>query len=821
MFSRLKARWSIVAVTALVAGLLGLGAAPAMAATGSIVGVITSEQTGTPIGGVQVHVQKFTGEYFEFLTNVYTDAAGLYSIPNLGTGEYQLYFYADTYVPEAWNNQFDYQNAQPLNVTDGSPTTADVTLTEGATIAGTITGPGGTPLTEGYVVAYPYSASGKAINSSGSGTIGAGGHYVVTGLPPGEYVIKAEPGMGSTLLSEYYNNAYAPSAGTPITVAASQDVTGYNVQLAEGGSISGTVSGQGAGVLSGVKVEASRVHPQFDYVYVVQSATTNASGLYTLSKLEPGDYWIRYSAFGTSWAAEYNVNALGINDATSIPLAVSQVRTGVNATLVAGSTISGTITKVVGGAGMAGHASAQRLDSDGTWERVTSATANASGQYSVSGLAAGTYRVVVEGDTSAYAMEYLGDSYFSDDAEQVTLAAGATSASHASALQPSVTIKTRAKDQTTNHYINAWSAVELERSPGVWAPLELSYGSGDVGYAQRGGIPPGNYRIHWTDQAESGALYVTEWWDNKPTADTATTITLAGGGSADLTALMTKTPFEVSPAPVPTITGVVQSNQTLTAVTGTWGPAPVALAYQWNVNGSAKPGANGATFALTNAEIGATVTVTVTGSREGLTSATRTSAPTTAVVPTFQDVPTGSTFYADIEWMFTANVSTGYVESGNYRSYHPADTVTRRAMAAFLYRAAGSPAFTAPGTASFIDVPTGDAFFKEIEWMKAQGISTGTDNGNGTFSYKPADPVSRQAMATFLYRAAGNPAFTPPETPSFVDVPTTASTYVAIEWMKAGAITTGTNNGNGTFSYKPADPVSRQAMAAFLHRANS
>lgn len=814
-----RAPWAVVAIVSLVAGLLGLGAAPAMAATGSIVGVITSEQTGSPISGAQVHVTKFTGEYFEFVTDVYSNGSGHYSLSGLGTGQYQLYFYADTYVPEAWNNQFDYQNAQSLSVVDGAATTADVTLTEGATIAGTITGPGGVALTEGYVQAYPYSAEGKFFNTAGSGSIGAGGHYTITGLAPGQYVIKTVPVSGSTLLSEYYNNAYAPSAGTVITVTTSQDLTGYDMQLAEGGSISGTVSGQGSGALSGAKVEAFRTDPQYGYVSLARSATTNASGQYTLSKLEPGDYWIRFSAFGTSWAAEYNVDALGIHDATAIPLAVSQVRTGVNATLIAGSTISGTITKAAGGAGIPGYANAERLDSDGTWERVAATTANSAGQYSLSGLPAGTYRVSVEGDTSGYAIEYVGDSYFADAAEQITLAAGATSAGHASALQVSVSIRTRAKDQATTQYIDALSTLEFERSPGVWAPIELSFGAGDIGLALIGGIPPGSYRIHWTDQTGNPTPYVTEWWDNKPTADTATIVTLAPGGSADLTALMTTTPFAVAPAPVPTITGVVQANQTLTAVPGTWGPAPVALAYQWNVNGAPRAGADESTFALTTGDIGATITVTVTGSREGLTSVSQTSAPTAAVVPTFQDVPTGSSFYADVEWMFTTNVSTGYTEGNGYRSYHPADTVTRRAMAAFLFRAAGSPAFTAPGTASFSDVPTTDPFFREIEWMKAQGISVGTDNGNGTFSFKPSDPVSRQSMATFLYRAAGSPSFSPPGTPSFVDVPTTASTYPAIEWMKAEAITTGTNNGNGTFSYKPADPVSRQAMAAFLHRA--
>jgi hypothetical protein len=38
--------------------------------------------------------------------------------------------------------------------------------------------------------------------------------------------------------------------------------------------------------------------------------------------------------------------------------------------------------------------------------------------------------------------------------------------------------------------------------------------------------------------------------------------------------------------------------------------------------------------------------------------------------------------------------------------------------------------------------------------MAQTGISTGTGQPSGLPLYKPADPVSRQAMAAFLYRLA-------------------------------------------------------------------
>ena len=74
-------------------------------------------------------------------------------------------------------------------------------------------------------------------------------------------------------------------------------------------------------------------------------------------------------------------------------------------------------------------------------------------------------------------------------------------------------------------------------------------------------------------------------------------------------------------------------------------------------------------------------------------------------------------------------------------------------MAAFFYRMAGSPQFTAPSTLSFKDVPRDHPFYKEIEWMRARGITTGWSDG----TFRPNDAVNRDAMAAFFYRYAGSP----------------------------------------------------------------
>ena len=121
-------------------------------------------------------------------------------------------------------------------------------------------------------------------------------------------------------------------------------------------------------------------------------------------------------------------------------------------------------------------------------------------------------------------------------------------------------------------------------------------------------------------------------------ADYGKTITLKVTGSKAGYPTITKTSSATTAvsaapltAPVPTITGAARVGSTLTAVPGTWGPAPVALAYQWKANGVSITGATAATYKPIAANTGKALTVTVTGTKTGYTTTTRTSTATAGV----------------------------------------------------------------------------------------------------------------------------------------------------------------------------------------------
>ena len=85
-------------------------------------------------------------------------------------------------------------------------------------------------------------------------------------------------------------------------------------------------------------------------------------------------------------------------------------------------------------------------------------------------------------------------------------------------------------------------------------------------------------------------------------------------------------------APVPTISGAHSANSELTVNTPGWSPAPTTMRYQWLRNGAAISGAKGKTYTPSYADIGAKLTVEVTGIRAGYTAQVKRSAATGTIM---------------------------------------------------------------------------------------------------------------------------------------------------------------------------------------------
>ena len=185
----------------------------------------------------------------------------------------------------------------------------------------------------------------------------------------------------------------------------------------------------------------------------------------------------------------------------------------------------------------------------------------------------------------------------------------------------------------------------------------------------------------------------------------------------------------------------------------------------------------------------------------GDASTTERHTPVAVVFPPstpFTDIA-GSPFKSDIEWVYTAGITSGCTAT----TYCPEGYVTREQMASFLARALKLTG-TAPD--AFTDDET-SPHEPNINLVAKAGIATGC----AATKYCPAALVSREQMASFLARAlklAGSApdAFTDDE--QSIHEPNI--NLVAREGVATGC---------GTSKYCPTANVTRGQMAAFLHRA--
>ena len=182
--------------------------------------------------------------------------------------------------------------------------------------------------------------------------------------------------------------------------------------------------------------------------------------------------------------------------------------------------------------------------------------------------------------------------------------------------------------------------------------------------------------------------------------------------------------------------------------------------------------------------------------------------PEPPVESPFSDVAVGQEHAEAIFWAHESGISTGWAD-GTFRPLQP---VNRDAMAAFLYRMAGSPEVVLPESSPFSDVREGQEHYEAIVWAHQEGITTGWSDG----TFRPVEPIARDAMAAFLFRYAGEPEVTDPVEDPFSDVDAGSLYAAEIAWMKDSGITTGWADG----TYRPLQPVNRDAMAAFLYRVD-
>ncbi len=243
-----------------------------------VLGTITGSETGNPaLENIEVKLYDSDGAE---INATYTNANGKYEFSDLDPGIYKLGFNGDngdaTHKAEWYSNRYFLSQADAFNLITAQNKTVDAVLSQMGSISGTVQEDvTETPL-EGIGVKVYQAYSSTEIGATATGSDGT---YSVGSLPAGSYEVFFE--NDGSHAGEWYDDTYDRASTTHLSVFALEDTANINASLAPGGSISGTVTVEGGGGLSGIQVVAYHATSG----QMINYAVTGPSGGFTIGAL--------------------------------------------------------------------------------------------------------------------------------------------------------------------------------------------------------------------------------------------------------------------------------------------------------------------------------------------------------------------------------------------------------------------------------------------------------------------------------------------------------------------------------------------------------
>ncbi|MHC8520973.1 MSCRAMM family protein [Rossellomorea sp. H39__3] len=239
-----------------VSGLTATGNLLLLQNPGTVTGQVRDAATLLPIQGATVQV--INGQRVVSGT-LSTDVTGVYTFASLRPGSYSLVFSAPGYGSVT----------NGAVVTSNAITVVDAPLTRIAgTLSGTVTGPGSLPIPGAVVTVYANNVQIASVLTD------LAGNYTVPGLSPGSYTVV----IGA-------NTFTSASLGT--SISGGQTTTLDALLTPNPGTLTGTITDQGANLLSGVSVT---VAASSGTGIIVATTVTGNDGTYTVTGLAPGNY---------------------------------------------------------------------------------------------------------------------------------------------------------------------------------------------------------------------------------------------------------------------------------------------------------------------------------------------------------------------------------------------------------------------------------------------------------------------------------------------------------------------------------------------------
>jgi protocatechuate 3,4-dioxygenase beta subunit len=273
------------------------------AGTGTVRGRIVSAATGDPLHRVQVTLSGGA----QTVRPAVTDTRGDYQIPDVPAGSYTVTARRLGYLTAQYGQRGE--RGRPVVIASGEVVPRiDFSLVRGATIAGTISDELGMdyPGVRVDALEYRYLRGRRTAVTAATTTTDDLGQYRLSGLPAGQYLIRAstldtwtndESTSSYAFVPTYYPGVSALSDSETVALAVSQELTSVNLALRPGrtariiGRYEATsvpVSGQSVSLSLITRTIGNAVQSSG----AAGSARTNQDGAFEFRNLAPGEYTV-------------------------------------------------------------------------------------------------------------------------------------------------------------------------------------------------------------------------------------------------------------------------------------------------------------------------------------------------------------------------------------------------------------------------------------------------------------------------------------------------------------------------------------------------
>ena len=179
--------------------------------------------------------------------------------------------------------------------------------------------------------------------------------------------------------------------------------------------------------------------------------------------------------------------------------------------------------------------------------------------------------------------------------------------------------------------------------------------------------------------------------------------------------------------------------------------------------------------------------------------------PATDVSEIFTDVPANHWAKAAIQYVYDNGLMTGVSDS----AFAPEATTTRAMIVSMLARLEN---VTSAADAGFADVNASDWYATAVNWAASAGIVGGFDDG----TFQPNSPITREQMASILYRYAaykGVDVSARAELSGYADAPSPWAADV-MQWAVAEGLLAGVTDDQ----LQPQGQATRAQVAAIMQR---